>query len=282
MKMNYLIILAYDEEVRIPIGTQMLLKSFESNFQSFLREWQVIILTPRRFANRILKRKLAEYKVNFESFHFPNVENIYMNKAILYEFSKTNLKRQDKVLYLDYDHLCLRPFALPKLRRHEIMLGSKTENVASAIKSDSVAMRADFMRLTNVHYNSSLIYAYRDDLIAATQSWINLYKKYKNHIRYRDVEEITLSLSCIYSGYKPTTAPKSLQGTWPCVSKSALFHYGGETIAAAVIKNFLDKKISREELMQRFTKKQEESCLNHILSYYDSIQKTSYETKSSD
>jgi hypothetical protein len=266
-----LVLVAYDGQPRVVTGSNMLLETIRINYPKIFQEWKVFVVTPTRFSNVLLKTKLSKYGIEFVSVDFPDLGNFYMNKAVLLEFAKTVLNQNDVFLYLDYDHICLRPFSLPSISGRQVFVGSKVSRLSSAFTENRDCGDVYLASLGGIHYNSSIIYAERDGFMFAGAKWIEFYERYKNVITERSIEEVAFSLSSVCDGYEVLPISDMFQQCWGDQAEGALFHYGGDGREASYLKQLLNKKLSGNDFHDFLKTVPQDSVLKKILNIYEAL-----------
>ena len=151
---------------------------------------------------------------------------------------KKNLSSKDILVYLDYDHIFFGPPQIEAPMKGNLILSSEchpSENIYRLGRQ-----LPELALLKGIHYSNSLIIAYRDDFLMSTEQWIDIYHKIDVYIHKRFREEISFSAAVSSNGYRIQTAPTKQYGGWHLTRLPNIFHYGGVSNPASLLKTFLE------------------------------------------
>jgi hypothetical protein len=162
----------------------------------------------------------------------------YALKFLLASSDWLGLSGGDALLYLDYDHLAYRIPQLPTAQDGIIWISSQRDPLGDL---DVVNWPLGLYRdLAGSHPNTSLIYLTESTMRACVQEWRNCYQELLHIVGHRWREEIAFGWAARRKGVELRHVDISVQASWQSASADcALFHYGGETEAANLIKDQL-------------------------------------------
>jgi len=208
-------------------------------FNSSLANYKFIILYPnyltkskihlvrQEFSNEIL------YGIDIER----NMTDIYYVKLIISEFLKrSDIKFDDSILYLDYDHFSVNPLELPPIKDNTIFLSSETSKLS--ISNISNCIGDDLLQnLDAKFYNTSFIYGKCGDILKATEKWKEFYNILNGRVPIRHLEEIAFTIAAIASGVRVKPVSSKVQSNFAIYQNNcSLFHFGGETMLSYILK----------------------------------------------
>lgn len=233
---KYLAILAADDTDKSN-GLNILLSSINEYYPECFEDWNCFILTPIQFKSSEIKLIELSRKLNYLTIESGYFSSIYMYKTILRKFVEDYCNDEDKILYLDYDHICISKFNLPEIHKNEIYVSSETKAINDSFLQISALKNINCRQLT--HFNTSLIYSNAEYLLKATEKWISFCVLLEQSINIKEVEEIAFSCSSQNAGFTLKPISNKIQSNWSDLSKASLFHYGGETMLAKGMKKLL-------------------------------------------
>ena len=144
----------------------------------------------------------------------------------------------DALLYLDYDHLAYRVPDLPAAQDGIIWISSQQDPLTDL---DVPTWPSGLQRhLGGLHPNTSLIYLTRGSMRACAQEWRDCYQELLHVVGHRWREEVAFGWAARRAGIELRHVALDVQASWRnAAADCTLFHYGGETEAANVIKEQL-------------------------------------------
>lgn len=140
------------------------------------------------------------------------------------------------LLYLDYDHVAHSMPPLPVLRDGEVWISSQQDLLSEL---GDIAWPAGMVEaLGGIHPNTSLLFLTRDTMIACAPEWRSCYERLIGIVGPRWREEIAFGWAVSRSGCQLRQVDPSVQASWDQAAiDCALFHYGGESKAARLLKD---------------------------------------------
>lgn len=151
------------------------------------------------------------------------------------------------MLYLDYDHLTYRMPRLSTVEDGIIWISSQQDALADLdVAKWPPSLHRD---LVGVHPNTSLIYSTVRTMSACAQEWRRCYRELMHVVGHRWREEIAFGWAARRVGVELRHVDINVQASWQSATADcALFHYGGETEAASVIKEHVLQVNTLDEL----------------------------------
>lgn len=152
------------------------------------------------------------------------------------------LNAEDQFLYMDYDHLVLGPLCLDAFRQDAILVSSEIKQLDESVSlwRDKLALPA--LQAGKKHFNNSLIFTSVARMRNVVGAWLQLYHKLEG-LPPEMREEIAFCLAVEAMGEPLIAAPHQLQEHFrQDLRESVLFHYGGATLAARGLKQFLKER----------------------------------------
>lgn len=201
--------------------------------------WRTVVLCPAGSESLLADTFRARYAFDVFPYRPVPSEDRYRAKLALTHFVNAVENNDDEILYLDYDHLCRHVITLPATDYESLYLSS--ENVPLPERDHAFDLELeDCARLSGTHFNTSLILGRRSVLCAASAGWELAYttRLAQFPVRYR--EEVAFSLAARYAGIRLNLVSPTVQGNWQQQDDAcSLFHYGGESRCARIIKGLL-------------------------------------------
>jgi hypothetical protein len=151
------------------------------------------------------------------------------------------LGKHDALISLDYDHLVLEPTAFPfEIPYSGILVSSEvSDDVMSQLSPEAKELSGE-IRLPKIHLNASLIYGIARDLRKISRLWIKSYKELSPYVTIRHRVELALSMASELANTDVKPCHSKIQSNFAIPSSDCcLFHYGGESIYASIIKGKL-------------------------------------------
>lgn len=181
---------------------------------------------PREAETR-LTRLLTPVRVRVHAIDRPPRNDRFFGKIVMIRKFLDQAADHDTVLYLDYDHLCLKP----------LLFECADELVG--VGSESISTVAPIAPRVTLACSTSLILGRAKTLCRVAALWESAYDALLDiHERHR--EELAFALAAQRAGVPLHPVPPSLQSSWvdPHLN-SSLFHYGGEMRLASDAKESL-------------------------------------------
>jgi len=194
---------------------------------------EIILLTPNSSESKyhkLLIEAFPEFSITLIRLNYELSKDTYYIKLILLDYiSKNNFDLDTQLIYIDYDHIVLSRTNFPQTNNFNII-------VSSEIKNDTLKNK----QVESLHYNTSLIISNIETLSKISKLWQESYKKLKFIVSTRFLEEISFSKACTLNNVLVSPSSIELQSGWCNKNQnSSLFHYGGLTEEATLMKKYL-------------------------------------------
>jgi hypothetical protein len=258
-----------DEQVN---GINLLLKTLNIHDSELYNSWRILALIPN-YINTESRRLIANNNLDLHMFPIPKSEDKYYIKLMLCRFLEEVSDDSQKLLYLDYDHLCFNKIKLPELSDDIIFVSSEYDKLSNVLFKDSGI--DNYLFDIDNHFNTSLIYAYNFTLKKISKTWHYFYEKLFPFIPTRYLEEISFSLAAQEAGIRLQPISSTIQGNWKSNNpKCSIFHYGGEYKYANQIKAIIGKSNLNElnRLLQNKSRDVEFKILKKIVDTINNIE----------
>lgn len=220
-----------------------------SSFQSFERLTDTIfVLTTRDSIPPAMNSKIKSLGGNCIFFPKGFTDDPYKNKFLIQSFIQKHKNYSQGILYLDPDHVFLNKISLPSNKKG-LFVSSEVSTVSFDFR-DQVEILLPHH--TFLHYNTSLIYGQVDNWLKAGRNWESTYEEIKQFVQVRHREEIAFSLSACLSNIPLLPVSTFIQSNFKLFeTNSTLFHYGGESNEARIIKSCLKDISTIKENLER-------------------------------
>ncbi len=239
--MNKFLLIVTDGALAQISGIHYLLNSLSVNAASGSAGWSIFILTPERVGVEPLPQS-AFPNAHISSFPLGKYSDKYYIKFLLPKFIGAHCHESDRILYLDYDHICWGDFQLPPLAHNTMYLSSEIHALED-ILTQSAPESAFLLDQLSLHYNTSLIYTTAGVLMQMAEQWAGCYRELSAYISPRYLEEVSFSYAALQCRIALKPIQAEIQSNWVNIRRDAgLFHYGGEHKYSGVIKGRLAAK----------------------------------------
>lgn len=174
------------------------------------------------------------------------LDDPYRTKFLLCSFFKELRCTNEYFLYLDPDHIALKPFTF-RHEKSEVLVSSELKTLNSIKVPENI-----LSNLEGRHFNTSIILGHIGSWRKIISFWENAYRQLLGIIPPRYLEEVAFSLAAKQANVNMRPIDSDVQGNFSCFNKNcSLFHYGGDSPVAIKTKQILGSKdIVNKRLVQ--------------------------------
>jgi len=224
-------------------GIELLTASLRTN-NPILEKVKITIIYPsyldRDKVDRINKTFSQEHPTRLYSNNVSN-DKYYLKLLLRNYLISSEIPSDEDILYLDYDHICMRALNFPNIAKKEIYVSSEIKNIEISKNSES-AITGIFQDMDYKHFNTSIIYGTSEDILEASKFWEEYYELLFDHTAIRSLEEIAFSASAQKANIELIPVGQTFQGNFSNKHLDcSILHYGSESILSNLLKYALSK-----------------------------------------
>ncbi|MCD4755628.1 MAG: hypothetical protein K8R75_07470 [Deltaproteobacteria bacterium] len=220
-------------------GLELLLHSF-SEVGLNNNKYQFVLLCPSWTDRKAFLNFSKKYGCVSESVSLVKTNDKYYVKFVIQRYLLSNsFNDVSGILYLDFDHICLRSINLPELHEDIVFVSSEVTPLVEMLGSANIPRI--LWGLNGKHYNNSIIWAVPETFKKVAKRWSAAYRRLSSAIPLRYLEEVAFSLAAFEAGCTLVPVSPTVQGNWHIgVLDCSMFHYGGEHPLAEATKSSLN------------------------------------------
>jgi hypothetical protein len=198
------------------------------------------------------------------SYQLKRLIDSYRTKFLLCSFFAEWSGPQEYCLYLDPDHIALRPLLI-EYPNNDILVSSELKPLKEIQAAGQLGPE-----LQNKHFNTSVVFGRVDLWKEVVVKWEEAYKNLLGIIPMRYLEEVAFSFAAKQANVTISPIDSAIQSNFFCFNKEcSIFHYGGENPIAISAKKILGSRNnvrgSLEELSQRVLAQPEKWFLDALI-----------------
>lgn len=191
---------------------------------------RIVVLSPVDTIPKPLLHWLSSQGVENVQYEMRPLEDPYTVKFLLRKFLKSAGWHNGRVLYMDPDHVIVKPIAITPIPAGALLVSSELRPRISHSSTDI--------------YNTSLIFGTIETWELVTHPWIDEYNAIKGFIPFRFREEIAFSRVARKLGVSLLPVSNVIQSNFYSFNADCMcFHYGGEYAEAKAIKGCLNQEL---------------------------------------
>jgi hypothetical protein len=224
--MQYIIITGIDSN---PVNQQSLRMLFVSLLKNSFSYSKFFVVFPSGSVSQFMQDELKDLGANLYSREFDNSSDPYRAKLMLCDFLQELKPTNEYILYIDSDHVI----------NGDLLNIPQNDSVQVSSEVQKIFLRED-NDLSNLHFNTSLIYSKYENLLPILKIWSDSYSSLSGKVSLRYLEEIAFSKAAFLSKISLCPVDLSIQSGFHARCPGwTTFHYGGKYEKAINIKNEL-------------------------------------------
>lgn len=182
-------------------------------------------------------RSVSALGVRSISYKLDRLDDPYRTKFLLCSFLNEWHGSKEYCLYLDPDHIALRPLSF-KYPRTELLVSSEIKSLSSIQTAEHLVTD-----LKNRHFNNSIVLGRIDTWREVLAKWEEAYRNLAGIIPTRFLEEVAFSVAAKQANVDMRPIAPVTHGNFFCFNKAcSLFHYGGDNPVAMHAKKIIGSR----------------------------------------
>lgn len=186
-------------------------------------------------------RSISALGVRPISYRLDRLDDPYRTKFLLSSFLMEWHGSKEYCLYLDPDHIIMKPLSI-KYPRTGLWMSSEVKSLSSIQTPEQLVTD-----LKDRQFNNSIVLGHIDTWREVLANWEDAYRNLTGIIPTRSLEEVAFSVAAKQANVDMRPIASDIQGNFCCFNtECSLFHYGGDNPVAMHAKKIIGARSNIE------------------------------------